>query len=139
MVRAMNLEEMSDFIENWLSAWTGNDPQRLAEYYHDEAIYVDPANREGLEGKKEILTYFERLLDYYQDWKWKPIEIFSTKKGCIVKWHCRIPVGSEVLLEVGLDIVEFKDGLISRNEVYFDRSRLLEAVQSHRRMHRLIS
>ena len=135
----MNKKEMLNFIEDWLAAWTGNDPNRLAEFYHDEAVYVDPANREGLEGKREILTYFKRLLDYYQDWKWTPVEIFPTEKGCIVKWHCEIPVGPEVLQEKGLDIVEFKDDKISRNEVYFDRSRLLEAVQSHRRMHRLIS
>jgi len=33
------------------TAWTGNDPQRLAAFYSDDALYVDPGIRAGAHGK----------------------------------------------------------------------------------------
>lgn len=121
-----------EFCTNWLAAWTGNNPDALLKYYHEYALYIDPANRNGLKGHKEISRYFERLLDVYQDWTWKPIEVFQIETGAIVKWECTIPVGQETIHEVGLDIVEIEGEKITRNEVYFDRTKLLAAVEKKR-------
>jgi hypothetical protein len=135
----MNHDELLEFCSEWLEAWTGNNPDELLSYYHDNALYSDPANRNGLKGKKEIRRYFERLLDVYRTWKWKPIEVFPVSTGAIVKWECTIPVGPEVIHETGLDIVELDGHLITRNEVYFDRTRLVAAVDKKRRDQRLIN
>ncbi len=135
----MDKKELFQFCEHWLSAWTGNNPEALLKYYHDDALYVDPANREGLKGHKEIGKYFEKLLDVYHDWKWKPIEVFPIEKGTIVKWECTIPIGQETIHEIGLDIVEIEGAKITRNEVYFDRTRLMEAVERKRRDRRLVN
>ena len=52
--------------------------------------------------------------------------------GFLNKWLARIPVGSEMLEVVGVCLVQFdEEGKISRNEVYFDRSRLVEAIRTH--------
>lgn len=134
----MNHDELFEFCKEWLEAWTGNNPDELLSYYHDDALYLDPANRDGLKGKKEIRRYFERLLDVYRTWKWKPLEVFPIETGAIVKWECSIPVGPEVIHETGLDIVELEGKLITRNEVYFDRTRLVAAVDKKRRDQRLI-
>ena len=125
----MDKKELSSFCENWLSAWTGNDPAGLLKYYHEDALYIDPANKEGLKGHKEIARYFERLLNVNPHWIWKPIEVFPIETGAIVKWECTIPVGHQTIHEVGLDIVEIEDEKICRNEVYFDRTKLLAAIK----------
>jgi len=135
----MNKKELIAFCKDWLSTWTGNNPEALLEYYDKDALYIDPANREGLKGHKEIGRYFERLLDVYRDWTWKPIEVFPIEKGAIVKWECTIPVGPETIHEVGLDIVEIANNKITRNEVYFDRTSLVAAVEKKRRDRRLIN
>ncbi len=135
----MDENELFEFCNKWLQAWTGNDPDKLLEYYTEDALYVDPANRDGLKGKDEIREYFERLLDVYRDWVWRPIEVFPIESGAIVKWECTIPVGPETLHEVGLDIVELEGKKISRNEVYFDRTRLVAAVKQRRTKQRLIN
>jgi hypothetical protein len=129
----MNKDELLKFFKDWLSAWTGNNPNALLEYYHENALYIDPANKEGLRGHKEIGKYFEQLLHVYPDWIWKPIEVFPVETGAIVKWQCAIPVGQKIINEIGLDIVEIKDEKITRNEVYFDRTELLAAVEKMRR------
>lgn len=133
----MNKEELLEFCKEWLSAWTGNDPQKLISYYAEDALYIDPAHQKGLRGHKELLEYFERLLRVYHDWVWTPIEVFPTERGTIVKWRCEIHVGQETLEETGLDIVELDGRLITRNEVYFDRTRLMAAVERKKQMERL--
>ncbi len=129
----MNKDELLEFCQRWLAAWTGNNPKKLLTFYHEEALYIDPANREGLKGHKEIGKYFERLLAVYHDWSWEPIEVFPIDTGAIVKWKCTIPVSQEIIDEIGLDIVEIEGGKIIRNEVYFDRTRLVAAVEKQRK------
>ena len=128
----MDKKELFNFCEKWLSAWTGNNPNGLLNYYHEDALYIDPANRDGLKGHKEIARYFERLLNVNPHWTWKAIEIFSIETGAIVKWECTIPVGQDTIHEMGLDIVEIEGERITRNEVYFDRTRLLAAIEKNR-------
>jgi hypothetical protein len=55
--------------------------------------------------------------------------LFPTKDGFILKWKAEIPVGSSVLIEEGMDIVEVMFDKIVHNEVYFDRSNWLEALR----------
>jgi hypothetical protein len=60
---------------------------------------------------------------------WTAIEVYPTDLGFIGKWKASIPVGSETISENGIDIVEATGGKITRNEVYFDRSSLLESIR----------
>ena len=129
----MDKKELLQFCENWLATWTGNNPDALLKFYHKDALYIDPANAEGLKGHKEISKYFERLLALNPDWTWKPLEIFPIDTGAVLKWECSIPVGQETIHEIGLDIVEIEGEKITRNEVYFDRTKLLAAIEKNRR------
>jgi hypothetical protein len=67
------------------------------------------------------------LLAANPDWRWETIEVFPTGFGFVAKWKAIIPIGTEVITEYGMDIVEMQRGKIRRNEVYFDASSLLEA------------
>jgi hypothetical protein len=128
----VNTEEISNLIkfnEEFLEAWTGNQPEKLISYYTKDAYYQDPAIPMGLKGHDKIFPYFKKLLALNPDWIWKIVETYPTPKGCVVKWKATIPVGSKVIVEYGMDIVEYKDGKISRNEVYFDRTNLVETTK----------
>lgn len=118
-------QDLINFCKDWLSAWTGNTPSELIKYYDENAYYRDPANKHALKGHKEILPYFRKLLASNPNWKWEEKEFFPTNKGFIIKWKARIPVGKEEVIEYGMDIVEMKKEKIVRNEVYFDRTKLL--------------
>jgi len=113
--------EMKSFINTWLASWTGNQPEKLLEFYTDDCFYADPAKRKGISGKENLKPYFERLLSANPDWIWTAVEIIPTEKGCTLKWQAEIPLGDKILVETGLDIVELREGKISRNEVWFDR------------------
>lgn len=134
----MNEDELFDFAREWLRSWTGNDPDRLISYYSEDAFYSDPEHRDGLQGREVILSYFVKLLDVYRDWVWTPIELFPIMNGFVLKWKCTIYVGTRTLHEIGVDIVILKDNKIVRNEVYFDRTRLMQAIEELKKQERII-
>jgi hypothetical protein len=125
----MNADTAMDFSRAWLSAWTGNEPENLIEFYADDAFYLDPARPMGLNGRESILAYFRKLLAANPRWKWEALEVFPTERGFTLKWKATIPVGPDTLMEYGLDIVELHHGKIVRNEVYFNLANLLSARQ----------
>ena len=122
-------QDLVTFCKEWLSAWTGNNPAELIKFYDEHAYYRDPANIHGLKGHREILPYFKILLASNPDWIWEEEELYPTVKGFIIKWKAKIPVGEEEVLEYGMDIVEMKKDKITRNEVYFDRTKILSILR----------
>ncbi len=122
----MTKEQARNFASEWLPAWTGNDPEKLADFYSEDVFYLDPAIPDGLKGKEQLLAYFRRLLAKNPEWVWTQIEGIPMEGGFLNKWLAKIPVRNNVLECVGVCFVQFDDvGKIRRNEVYFDRSELL--------------
>lgn len=121
--------DLDAFAQRWLAAWTGNHPNELIKFYSHDAFYSDPGQTAGLRTRDQLLPYFQKLLAANPKWVWTPLEVLPTAKGFCLKWQAEIPVGPKTVRETGLDIVELDEtGLISRNEVYFDRSALLSAL-----------
>jgi hypothetical protein len=119
------------FCDEWLAAWTGNSPDRLREFYSSDAFYRDPAKPQGLRGD-ELLPYFKKLLAKNPDWVWERVEVLPVEKGFCLKWKASIPMAEKTIHETGLDIVEMKDGKITRNEVYFDSLALVMALKGQK-------
>jgi SnoaL-like domain len=125
----MNKEQAAEFASRWLPAWTGNDPQKLAAFYSDDVFYLDPSVPDGVKGKEGLLSYFGKLLSHNPNWVWTQIEGIPLEGGFLNKWLAKIPVGEKTLECVGVCFVQFDDaGLIKRNEVYFDRSKLIAEI-----------
>lgn len=122
------ITKLNDFCNEWLNSWTGNNPEALLNYYTADAFYIDPANKQGLRGYVQLQPYFAKLLQMNPSWQWRALEIIETQKGFTLKWEATIPVGSDTIVEQGLDIVELSGGKISRNEVYFDRTAWMKAM-----------
>ncbi len=125
----MTKEQAKEFASNWLPAWTGNEPEKLASYYSDDTFYLDPAIPDGVKGKDALLSYFRKLLAQNPDWIWTQIEGIPMEGGFLNKWLAKIPVGPKIIECMGVCFVQFdKDGFIKRNEVYFDRSELISEI-----------
>jgi hypothetical protein len=125
----MTAIEAKQFAEKWLPAWSGNNPERLAGFYSDDAFYLDPGIPDGVKGKNNLLAYFRKLLSVNPHWIWTQIEGIPMEDGFLNKWRAQIPVGPVTLEIVGVCFVQLDDaGKIRRNEVYFDRSLLLAEI-----------
>ena len=128
----MNQEEAREFASRWLPAWTGNNPEKLADFYSDDCFYLDPGVPSGVNGKAELLLYFKKLLSQNPDWIWTQIEPIPMEGGFLNKWLAKIPVGKKVIECIGVCFVQFdSQGKIRRNEVYFDRSELISEIYKY--------
>lgn len=116
---------LNDFIHTWAKSWTSscreNPEELLLSFYTEDCFYADPRARAGIIGKENLRTYFKKLLLHNPEWIWEMEEIIPTAKGCVVRWKATLPVKNEQVIEKGLDIIEIENGLISRNEAFFDR------------------
>ena len=119
------------FCERWLPLWTGNRPDALLEAYAPDAFYRDPAVPAGLTGRDALRAYLTKLLARNPDWVWTADDVWPLRdqEGFALRWKAAIPVGATVVHETGLDLVLVEGGLITRNEVYFDRVGLLAAMR----------
>ncbi len=61
-------EKARKFAKNWLPAWSGNKPLKLAEYYSDDCYYMDAGCPDGLNGKSELIEYFKKILGQNPNW-----------------------------------------------------------------------
>jgi len=121
----MKKEGLLNFASSWLAAWTERDVGQLLAFYQDGCFYADPAVRKGLQGKQALAGHLYRLFDLYPGWKWEVVELWPTAEGFVLKWQASFGPLPDGIQETGLDIVVLRDGLIVRNEVWFDRYRLL--------------
>ena len=115
------------FAERWLPAWTGNDPELLASFYTEDAFYTDPAIPDGVRGRAALLDYFRKLLGRNPDWVWEHEGSIPIENGFLNRWRASIPVGDGEVVCRGVCTVQMREGLIARNEVFFDRAPLLAA------------
>jgi hypothetical protein len=120
----MDLTECHEFCTRWLHAWTTKNVARLLSCYTPDCFYQDPAKPTGIRGTKDLDFYFQKLFSDTPDWKWEEEELYPTPKGFVFKWKATFFQEPLPLVEYGMDIVELTQGKISRNEVYFDRSRV---------------
>ena len=129
-------EQAARFAAAWLPAWSGNDPRRLASFYTHDTLYSDPHVPVGIRGRAALIAYLERLLSRYPDWVWTQTASTPMRDGFVNFWQAQIPLGASELLLTGICLVELREGLIARNQVFFDRTPLLEALRAGRRVPR---
>ena len=116
----LNAAEARAFAERWLPAWTGNDPERLAAFYTDDAFYSDPVLPSGIRGREKLLAYFRALLARNPAWVWTHRSSIPMHHGFLNFWHASVPVGERTVETDGVCTVQLRDGLIYSNQVFFD-------------------
>jgi hypothetical protein len=132
-MRSFSPEEARQFCTSWLPAWTGNDAERLAAFYTEDASYLDPTVPQGVQGKPALILYFRKLLGNNPAWVWEHLSGVPLEDGFLNKWKVSIPVGDRVIDCRGVCSVQLRDGLIYRNEVYFDTYELVTAIHAWNR------
>ncbi len=125
----MDSEEARKFAEKWLPAWTGNQPERLVSFYTADALYSDPAIPTGIRGEAALLAYFTKLLALNPRWVWRHRGSIPIRDGFLNQWHATVPVGDRAIEVTGVCTVQLREGRIYSNQVFFDRSELLEAIR----------
>src|SRR4051812_40377432 len=88
----MSNSNLNQFVDNWLSSWTGNKPDKLIQFYSEDAVYIDPSNVNGLKGHQSLLKYFRKLLATNPNWLWTREKIYPVSEDeFLLKWKATIP------------------------------------------------
>lgn len=130
--RGLDEEHARAFAAKWLPAWSGNRPYDLIAFYTDDAYYSDPGVPAGLRGRDALLEYFIRLLAYNPNWQWTHRGSVPIRDGFLNEWHASMPVGERSVEVDGVCTVQLRGDRIYRNQVYFDRAPLLQAIEQLR-------
>jgi len=131
----MTTEEAREFTNRWLPCWTGNKPEKLLEFYADDAFFLDPGRPAGIKGIDQLTTYFTRVLAHNPTWVWTQLEPMPLVDGGFAnRLQARVPIGEKVVIEcTALCFMKFNDaGKIVRNEIYFDRTDLVREINKFR-------
>lgn len=125
-------EQARSFASEWLPAWTGNRPGLLVSFYTDDAFYSDPGIPRGVKGRDALFAYFTKLLRRNPEWVWTHRGSIPIADGFLNRWHASIPVGARTIEVDGVCTAQLRNGRIYSNEVFFDRSELLQAIAAMR-------
>lgn len=121
--------EAAAFAKRWLPAWSGNDPDRLIGFYSEDVYYRDPMVAGGILGRVRLAEHFKTLLARNPDWEWHHIHAVPLHNGFLGYWLMQFPDQPHLQPMYGISVVKLKDGLIYRNEIYFDRTAFYEKNQ----------
>ncbi len=129
----MDEHQMRQLAQQVLEAWNSQDVEPAVACYTDDVNYVDPNTRSAVEGSDALRRYLTKLFTLWKmHWAFKEGFLFDGRDGCAILWHATIrKADSDRAIEVdGMDLVTVRDGLIHRNEVYFDRTAFLQLFES---------
>lgn len=122
-MRANEHRRMSDEA---LDAWNRHDVEAVVATYTDPLSYRDPNTRGPIESHDALRRYLTKLFERWE-MNWRTGEVFPLEgvNGSAVTWRATFRLrSSEQSVEVdGMDLVLLdEDGLIRRDDVYFDRA-----------------
>lgn len=122
-MRATELRRLSD---ETLEAWNRHDVEAVVATYTEPLSYRDPNTRGPIESHDALRRYLTKL---FASWEmsWRTGEVFPIEgeNASTVTWHAtfRLRSGEQRVEVDGIDLIVLdENGLISRDDVYFDRA-----------------
>ncbi len=137
-------DELGDFLERWLTAWNTHDLDLLEALVTEDIVCEDPAMfGETAHGRHEFRAFIELFFRAFPDVQVEstgtlylahqgmgmalPWRLTGTFTGELAFWGKRYgskpptlaPTGRAVDIN-GIDLYEFRDGLISRHTLIYD-------------------
>ncbi len=116
--------DIQKMIDEFLQAWNSRDVDMVASCYSENLVYRDPNTRGEITDQPSFRRYLKKLLSSWE-MTWHEKEAFRAQKpgAWTFLWRADIrkPGGDVKVVVNGMDLVVIENGLIARNEVYFDR------------------
>lgn len=124
MDRARGIE----LTEKILDAWNSQDVERTVACYTEDCVYVDPNTRGAVEGREALRRYLTKLFERWKmHWSLREFFPFGVEDGGAFLWHASLtPAAGGSTAEIdGMDLAVLRGDRLARNEVYFDRMKVM--------------
>ncbi len=113
--------------EAYLKAWDGKDLAGISKYLHPEVHFIGPMAE--VTGKEPVLASSKRMFPLMQNLKVRSVFASGDQVMAAYDFVCAEPVGNCRTAE----LMTFKDGLISRIELFFDARPFEKLMQAQSR------
>ncbi len=121
----MSENDIRETAEKFLRAWDTQDPDIVANCYAQDLRYRDPNTRGEITSREQFKKYVSRLFEgWSMSWSVREVHELDGAGGYALLWRGKFTKtsGGPTVECDGMDLVLVRDGLVSRNEVYFDRT-----------------
>ena len=121
----MTNAQLEDLARRFLDAWNTQLVEAVVGCYTPDVVYRDPNTRGAVSGAGAMRRYLAKLFERWQmHWSLREGFPLAGTEGAAVLWTAtfRMSGGATTVSADGMDLVVLRDGLIARNEVYFDRA-----------------
>jgi steroid delta-isomerase-like uncharacterized protein len=75
-----------DFFDGYLEVWNAHDPEAVAGYMADNAIYEDVALGRLLHGPSEIAAFVEEATRVSSDFRFEEVSLFTAGRDYANEW-----------------------------------------------------
>src|SRR5215212_4889833 len=125
-------KEISRIVQERFAAYESGDPIKVIDIYADGVEYWDTQCATRVEGKKALGEHLSKFLRNF-DVRYALLEEhrLDGQDAAIILWECavrrRLPAGAastELVMQRGMNLLQVRDGLISRDESYMDLASL---------------
>lgn len=124
----MRVNELRRMSDEALDAWNRHDVEAVLATYTDPLVYRDPNTRGAIESHEALRRYLRKLFERWE-MTWHTGEVFPVEgvNGAAITWKATFrPRSGEQTVDIdGIDIILLdENGLIARDDIYFDRAPL---------------
>ena len=105
----------TELVAEWTDAVRDRDPQRISDLYTDDAVWFDEAGDEEFTGRAGVQSAWN-IFGYVDDVVEVDVLAVSADRA-VIRWDFAI---SSAMETVGISVLEFNDGQISAETVYYD-------------------
>ena len=133
-----SIDWLRDFDARYQEAWAARDPEAVSACTHEEVVWVDPAAADPLHGRGAVAWFVEASVRAFPDLAFSEPgapAVAEDARAAYVPWRMTgtntgpidppgfAATGRSVEL-TGIDVWQFRDGLIWRYEAVYDFAEL---------------
>lgn len=115
----MKKEEFRRLLQTIADGWNAGDPRLATACFTEDAVYVEPPDRQRYVGRRQLADFFGRGVEFSMTWH----RIVFDEEGRVGFGEYTLCVIGEFTLH-GITAVEIEDGVISGWREYQYRSEL---------------
>lgn len=128
-----------ELLRSFAGAWSGHDPDEIAGFFADDAVYEDPCYGVRVEGRPAIREFVASVLNRMPDFHLEYPFCSAGDRGGFAEyritatWNGLVPVAGvdatgARLEAIGVTVFELRDGMITRDADYYDFAATLQAL-----------
>ncbi len=109
-------------LQDCVAAWNRSDAKATASYYSPDCEYRDPNVPSGIHSRQELEKYLRILFRLWPDQAWTNWEVLphSREGEFSVCYAFRFGNKRRSISGLGMDRIEFENGLLKKNWVYLN-------------------